>query len=97
MNNAEMLETYGRLAELSGQMLEAALEGEWGNFERMEKRCSLHADLVMSHGTVPMAGEEGAERLRLLKEILRNDARIRSLLAEGGGARREEMSWRGRA
>lgn len=73
-----LIEDYQQLSGITSQMREAATVGEWEQLILLEKECSRKVEAIKPHDCVPSNPEERAQKLALLKNILADDADIRS-------------------
>jgi flagellar protein FliT len=70
---------YERIADASHSMLEAAYAGDWVRFEQIADQCQgLIAALRDASANAALGEQDRQRRLVLLREILRDDARIRA-------------------
>ena len=75
-----MLEFYASIAQASGQMLEAAQNGDWDSLCEAEELCAqLIGRLQVIQTQRGMTEEERQKRIRYLKQILADDAAIRHI------------------
>lgn len=75
-----LLRHYRALEAASVEMLEAARRGDWDSVCRLEAACVVViAQLRSLAQEQALAPEEQAERLRILRAILGNDAEIRRI------------------
>jgi flagellar protein FliT len=73
-----LLEEYQRLSGITGQMRDAAADGEWDRLISLEKECKRKVDEIKPRDVVPSNPEERAQKIALLKKILADDADIRN-------------------
>jgi flagellar protein FliT len=75
-----LLHHYSALERASEEMLRAARAGDWTAVCRLEGACAVViARLKMLSGHQPLPEHQRAERIRILKNILSNDAEIRRI------------------
>lgn len=75
-----MLDHYRTIEHTSQKMLEAAQSDDWDQVVRLESICTvLIAGLRRQLLATPLAPEDHAEKLRIMKRILVRDAQIRAL------------------
>ena len=79
MTSTEMLSTYEALSELTGTMLVAARQGEWGEDATLEARCRDQLGSLQQTGSVALNEREQGAKVAIVRAILQNDARIRAL------------------
>lgn len=76
-SRSSLLRHYEAIAQASCAMLAAAHAGDWIEVTRQEERCrALIAALKASDGA-PLSAAEDAVRMRLLRQMLADDAQIR--------------------
>ncbi len=73
-----LLEDYRRLSGLTGQMRDAAVQGEWDRLISLEQECKRKVEEIKPRDGIPSSPEERALKLALLKQILADDAEVRS-------------------
>ena len=79
MTSNEMLTAYESLSELTGNMLNAAREGEWDHLAALEQRCQGYVGSLMQAAPVPLSENEQRTKVSIIRAILQNDAKIRAL------------------
>ncbi len=79
MTSNEMLTTYESLSALTGTMLVAATQGEWGQLAELEHRCQSYVGSLMQSAPVRLNESEQRSRTAIIRSILQNDAKIRAL------------------
>lgn len=80
MTRSTLLRHYGVLESASAEMLEAARKGDWDSVCRLEAACVVViAQLRALAEEQPLSAAEQAERMRILRAILSNDAEIRRI------------------
>lgn len=83
MTAEEVLNRYERLRGLTAAMLESARGGEWDTLIGLEHQCtSVLQPLVTANGGPPLDATQRQRKVEMLKEILREDAEIRSLTVD---------------
>lgn len=76
-----LLRHYRSLESASVEMLDAARRGDWDGVCRLEAACVIAiAQLRSLTEEHPLRAAEQAERLRILRTILSNDAEIRRIV-----------------
>jgi flagellar protein FliT len=78
MNANDVLAVYENLADLTGQMAQAAKAGDWNEFAQLNMEAKVEA--VSAAAGLPAL--DGAKRLRkidLLKQLMANDRAIRDV------------------
>lgn len=73
-----LLEDYQRLSGITGQMRDAAVEGEWDRLVALEKECKRKVEEIKPRDGIPTNPDERAMKHALLKKILADDADIRN-------------------
>lgn len=70
---------YEYLSGITGQMREAAQQGEWDHLVELEQKCSQRVQ-VMKSAPAPGTSDEETRKLKvaLIKKILADDAEIRN-------------------
>ena len=79
MTSNEMLTAYESLSELTGNMLNAAREGEWDHLAALEQRCQGYVGSLMQAAPVRLDENEQRAKVATIRTILKNDAQIRAL------------------
>jgi len=79
MGIPQVIANYESLSVLTGQMSEAARQGEWDRLIDLEQQCS-HQVSSMKPIDAAVALDEPArqQKIRLIKDILSHDAEIRN-------------------
>jgi flagellar protein FliT len=78
--HSPLLRHYRVLESASAEMLQAARQGDWDGVCRLEAACVVViAQLRALAEAQPLRPEEQAERMRILRTILANDAEIRRI------------------
>ena len=74
------IDFYEAIALSSGDMLQAARQGDWSRFEQIENDCARLIEQLrsLSTDTTRDAAFQRA-RMKALREVLRNDAQIRTI------------------
>lgn len=79
MNNTQVISNYESLSVLTGQMREAAMQGEWDQLIDLEQQCSRHVATMKPVDAVATLDESARQRkIQLIKKILADDAEIRN-------------------
>lgn len=73
-----LLEDYQSLSGITGQMRDAAANGDWDRLISLEQECRRKAEEIKPRDTVPANLDERAQKVALIKKILADDADIRS-------------------
>jgi flagellar protein FliT len=80
MNGQEIISIYEAVADLTGQMLNAARAGEWKHLTALENDCARHAQsLEESERHALLSDELRARKVRIIQKILADDREIRDL------------------
>ncbi len=78
MNNQQVIVNYESLSTLTGEMREAADQGEWDKLIDLEQQCNLQVASMKSTDDLPLLDEVGRQRkIQLIRKILADDAEIR--------------------
>lgn len=74
-----VLDNYEYLSGITGQMRDAANQGEWDHLVELEQQCSQRVQLMKAQQPAPSSDEETRKRkVALIKKILADDAEIRN-------------------
>lgn len=73
-----LLEDYQRLSGITGQMRDAAEEGEWDRLVLLEQECKRKVEEIKPRDAIPTSPTERQQKIALLKKILADDAEIRN-------------------
>lgn len=78
MNSSQVMANYEALSTLTGQMLEAAMDGEWDQLISIERQCGELVSVIKLIDAEAML-DEGASQYKsqLISKILADDAEIR--------------------
>jgi flagellar protein FliT len=77
---ATVLHRCEEIANLSATMLEAARDGHWHEFDRLNERASIAiAEVRALSISVALSAEQRRIKLHSMQRILENDGRIREL------------------
>lgn len=75
-----LIERYRAIEQASRDMLAAALDGDWDRVAEVQARCEALIDEVRGAAPrVALSREAQRAKLRIMTEIVRNEARIRRL------------------
>lgn len=75
---SSLLRHYEAIAQASCAMLVAAQAGDWITVARYEDRCCALIATLKAASDIPLDGADDARRMQLLRQILSDDAQIRS-------------------
>lgn len=79
MGSHQVIANYESLFNLTAQMREAAVRGEWDQLIDLEQQCRRHVDAMKPADASATLDEPSKQRkVRLIKKILEHDADIRS-------------------
>ncbi len=78
MNASQVISGYESLANLSGQMREAAVQGEWDKLIELEQEYLRSIAEIKPLDEVDMDAASNLRKAELIKKILANDAEIRN-------------------
>jgi len=80
MNNEEILSLYETVAELSGQMLDAARSADWERLVTLESRCASQVQMLKTGAPVAaLSGTIREKKVRIIHKILADDREIRNI------------------
>ena len=80
MTSEDILTVYESVADLTGQMLDAAGSNDWDRLVQLEQQCSSHVShLRANEATLPLTGPARKRKAELIKQVLADDRRIRDL------------------
>lgn len=72
---------YERIAQLTGEMLAAAQHQQWEQLIELEHACkNAFAGLTSAPDAAPTTPATAQRKAELIRQVLANDARIRSLV-----------------
>ncbi|MDP1996708.1 MAG: flagellar protein FliT [Gallionella sp.] len=79
MNSCQVITHYESLSALTGQMREAAMQGEWDKLVSIERQCGQQVAAMKLVDAAAMLDESARQRkIHLIKKILLDDAEIRN-------------------
>lgn len=79
MSTQQVISNYQSLSSITGQMRDAAIQGEWDKLILLEEQCSLHVATMKPLDTVAKLDEpERQQKISLIKKILADDREIRN-------------------
>ena len=81
MDSQEIIAVYETVAILTGQMLEAARNGDWDELAVLESRCTSQVDILRNEES-PIPALSGAireKKVKIIQQILEDDREIRNL------------------
>lgn len=79
MSASQVITNYESLSVLTGQMREAAAQGEWDQLVSLEQQCSQHVAIMKPVDAAVKLDEPARQRkIELIKKILADDAEIRN-------------------
>lgn len=74
-----VIENYEYLSALTGQMREAATQGEWDHLVELEQQCSQRvAAMKAQDASAALDEETRLRKVALIRKILADDAEIRN-------------------
>ncbi len=80
MNSQEIISLYESIADLTGQMLAAARDGDWERLAGLESHCTGHvATLKSEEPHTALSGIARERKVKIIQKILEDDRAIRSL------------------
>lgn len=79
MNAPQVISNYQSLSSITGQMREAAMQGEWDKLFVLEQQCTRHVETMKPVDTTAQLDEpERQQKISLIKQILADDREIRN-------------------
>jgi len=72
-----VIENYQHLSEITQQMREAAVLGEWDHLVELEQQCSRHVESMKQLDLAPLDESIRLQKVALIHKILADDAAIR--------------------
>lgn len=79
MDIPQVIANYESLSVLTGQMCEAAKQGEWDRLIDLEQRCSRQVSAMKPiDAAIDLDEPARQQKIRLIKDILSHDADIRN-------------------
>jgi flagellar protein FliT len=72
-----VIEDYQRLSDITGQMRDAAIAGEWDSLITLEKNCAQKVAEIKPRDGVPADEATRVQKIALIKKILADDKAIR--------------------
>ena len=79
MSALQVISNYESLSALTGQMRDAAVQGEWDQLTGLEQQCSRHVATMKTADAVAELDESARQRkIQLIKKILADDKEIRN-------------------
>ena len=82
MNNNDLISLYEKVAEITGDMLNAARTGNWDLLNELEHSCNHQVEAIREHDLTSMVSiseETRHKKVLLIKKILADDREIRAL------------------
>lgn len=79
MSTTQVISNYQSLSSITGQMREAAIQGEWDKLILLEQQCSQHVKTMQPVDVAAKLDEpERQQKIGLIKKILADDREIRN-------------------
>lgn len=72
-----VIENYQHLSEITQQMRNAAVLGEWDQLVELEQKCSQHVEYMKQFDLTPIDESVRLQKVALIHKILADDAAIR--------------------
>lgn len=72
-----VIEDYQSLSSITGQMREAAAQGEWDKLIELELECRRKVEELKPRDVVPTDPNERQQKVALIKKMLADDKAIR--------------------
>jgi flagellar protein FliT len=80
MDNQQILSLYETVADITGQMLAAARNGDWERLAALESNCASHVQALKNgEPREPLTGAVREQKVRIIKKILADDREIRNI------------------
>ena len=80
MTSEDILTVYESVAELTGQMLEAAGTSDWDLLIALEQQCSSRVSVLRANEAgLPLTGVARERKAELIRKVLADDRSIRDL------------------
>ena len=80
MNSEDILTVYESVADLTGQMLDAAGSSDWERLVALEQECSSRVSTLRTgEANQILTGPARKRKVELIKKVLADDRRIRDL------------------
>jgi flagellar protein FliT len=80
MTSQDILSVYAAMADLTGQMVQAATRSDWDLLVLLERRCAAHVQALREQEPQqPMQGAERERKIELIRQMLNADRQIRDL------------------
>jgi flagellar protein FliT len=80
MTSQDILSVYAAMADLTGQMVQAATRSDWDTLVLLEQRCAAHVQALREQEPQqPMRGAERERKIELIRQMLNADRQIRDL------------------
>ncbi|HET9113257.1 MAG TPA: flagellar protein FliT [Burkholderiales bacterium] len=80
MNDEEIIAAYESVAQITGQMLNAARTGAWDDLISLENRCARHVK-ALENNEIPsrLTRDFRNRKIAVIKKILADDKEIRGI------------------
>lgn len=79
MNNLDIISQYESLSDLTSQMRDAAVQGEWDKLANIQQQCSRQVAAMRPLDTnIALDNFSRQRKIGLIKKILADDAEIRN-------------------
>jgi len=79
MVSNQVITNYESLSIITGQMRDAAVQGEWDALVGLEQQCSRHVEAMKPIDKTTILDESTRQqKIQLIKKILADDAEIRN-------------------
>jgi flagellar protein FliT len=91
MTTNKVLSMYENIAGLTGRMALAAQAGDWHGLAQLETRCVIES-AAAGRGLPALEGGERVRKVELLKQIMANDRKIRTVTEPWMGQLERVMS-----
>lgn len=80
MNSPQTIAAYETILAITGQMLEAARNGDWDSLVALERDCKkLVEQLIAENGGPPLSSEFQQRKAEIIRKVLADDAEIRNI------------------
>jgi len=80
MNSKQLISIYENVADITAQMVNAALDNDWQLLAKLEARCSDQVQAIKDDPTpVELERAEHEKKVSVIKKILADDRKIRDI------------------
>jgi len=80
MNSPQIIAAYETILAITGQMLEAARNGDWDSLVALEQDCKNQVEqLIAENGGQPLSSQFQQRKAEIIRKVLADDAEIRNI------------------